>query len=484
MRIIAGTYTPDQPPYLNAQDDRGTVYGLLTADGCYKIRNGYAPFPQFASLPNGSLGSAPIGGGAYRYTALPYVFVGNATNIYTYTASGFTSVQSGLTTTAANGLRFCPYGAYMLATNASDPIKKFDPGSPSAMTTLAAAAPTARYLAVVRGFVVAGYAGGSPLRVQWSDTGNPATWTTGGSSQAGQYDMPGGGDITGVVGGEYGLVFQEARILRMTYTGDTSIWQFDEIVSDIGCTIPKSLATVGKISFFWSNRGFMAFDGATLEPIGTEKVDRTFQTLMDRNYTDNISAVIDPARSLYIITIPSASPPTSALIYNYVEKQWTTAPIASPLMFSALSLSISLESLDAIYGNLDAMTVSVDSTALRGGFPAMMLFDSSNVLGSLSGPNMAATFKDGLKELIPGRRARMTEIRPFTDAPAATVSISGANTLSGTATETNYTGRTSAGVYKVRENWNLSQTKVAIAAGTAWTYFLGYDATAVGGGRP
>jgi hypothetical protein len=376
-RFLAGPYRPDQPSFLNE--------GLLQADGCYKIANGYAPIPQFSALQNGALGSVPIGGAAYRYTGSPYIFVGNATNIYTYSASGFTSVQSGLTTTAVNGLRFCPYGKYMLATNGTDPIKQFDPGSPSAMTTLSGSAPTARYLAVVRGFLIAGYAGGNSLRVQWSDTGAPATWTTGGASQAGQFDMPSGGDITGVVGGEYGLVFQEQRILRMSYTGDSAIWQFDEVVTDIGCTIAKSMATVGKISFFYSNRGFMAFDGATLTPIGTEKVDRTFQAMLDRNYIDNVSAVIDPVKSLYIITIPSSNPPTSALVYNYVEKEWTTAPITSPLMFSALSLSIPLESLDALYGNLDAMPVSLDSNALRGGYPAMFLFNGSNALAQLSG---------------------------------------------------------------------------------------------------
>jgi hypothetical protein len=481
VRILFGTYTPDQPPFLNQQDQG--VYGLAMADGCYKIRNGYAPLGQFSALQNGTLASAPIGAGAYRYTGTPYIFVGNATNIYTYSASGFTSIQSGLTTTVGNGLRFCSYGKYMLATNGTDPIKQFDPATPTVMTTLAAGAPTARYLAVVRGFLIAGYAGGLPLRVQWSDTGNPATWTTGGSSQAGTFDMSSGGDITGLVGGEYGLVFQEYRIVRMSYTGDSAIWQFDEVATDVGCVAAKSLATVGKITFFYSNRGFMAFDGTTLEPIGTEKVDRTFQAMLDRNYIDNISAVIDPLRSLYIITIPSANPPTSALIYNYVEKAWTTAPITSPLMFSALSLSIPLESLDALYGNLDNIPVSLDSNALRGGYPAMMLFNGGNVLGQLSGSPMAATFRDGLKELVPGRRSRISAIRPLTDAASPTVTVSAGNTLSGTLTDTAYTSPTANGVYRVRVNGNYNQVKLSIAAGTQWTFCGGYDADVSDGGR-
>jgi hypothetical protein len=480
-RVIFGAYTPDQPPLLNQQDQG--VYGLTMADGCYKIRNGYAPVSQFSALQNGSLGSAPIGGGAYRYTGQAYIFAGNATNIYTYSSSGFTSVQSGLTTTAANGLRFCPYGKYMFVTNGQDPIKQFDPGSPTTLSTLSVSAPTARFMAVVRGVLVCGYAGGNPLRVQWSDNGNPAGWTTGGSSISGQFDMPSGGDITAVVGGEYGLVFQEQRILRMTYTGDSAVWQFDEVATDIGCVAAKSMATVGKISFFYSNRGFMAFDGATLQPIGTEKVDRTFQALLDRNYTDNMSAVIDPTRSLYIVSIPSANPPTSVLIYNYVEKEWTTAPLTTPLMFSGLSLSVSVDQLDAIYGNLDAMTISMDSAALRGGYPAMFVFSSGNVLGQLSGSPMAATFKDGLKEFIPTRKSRIGYIRPLTDATNLSVTVSGMNGISGTTTATNYSASQSNGIFRTRENWNLSQVKLTIPAGTPWTYCLGYDLSIADGGR-
>jgi len=440
--------------------------------------------PQFSSMQNGALGSAPIGGGAYRYGGTPYIFVGNATNVYSYTSGGFTSVQSGLTTTSANGLRFCPYGKYMLVTNGTDPIKQFDPGSPSALTTLSASAPTARYMAVVRGVLVTGYPSGNSLRLGWSDNGNPAGWTVGGSSISGTFDMPSGGDITGIVGGEYGLVFQEYRIIRMTYTGDSAVWQFDEVLTDIGCTIPKSLATVGKISFFYSNRGFMAFDGSTVQPIGNEKVDRTFQAMIDRNNVDYVSAVIDPVRSLYIVTIPSSNPPSSALVYNYNQQEWTTAPISSPLMFSALSLSVSIDQLDAIYGNLDAIPLSLDSNTFRGGYPAMYLFDGTNTLGQLSGSPMAATFKDGIKEYVPGRRARIHSVRPLTDAASLTLTIGTTNKIATTPTEDSYTAATGSGILQVRELGNYAQVKLSMAAGTQWSWFQGYDLEAVDGGRP
>jgi hypothetical protein len=481
VRLIAGAYTPDQPPVLNAQDQG--IYGLVMADGCYKIRNGYAPFLQFSGLQNGLVASTPIGAGAYRPSGTPYIFVGTATTIYTYSASGYTSIQTGLSTTAANGLRFCPYAAFMMATNGTDPIKKFDPAAPTVMSTLSAGAPTARYLAVCRGFLMAAYAGGNAQRVQWASNGDPTTWTTGGSSTAGTQDMATGGDITGIIGGEYAIVLQENRITRWSFTGTTDIWQVDEVATDIGCTLPKSLATVGRISFFWSNRGFQAFDGTTLKPIGTEKVDRTFQALLDRNYVDYVSAVIDPVRSLYLVTVPSSNPPSTTLAYNYVEDAWTTAPIVTPLMFSGLSLSVPLESLDALYGNLDTIPISLDSAALRGGYPAMFLFNSTNMLGQLSGSPMQQTFKFGVLEPFVGARARVVSCSPIGDAPAMNLTISRSNNLSATMTDSLYSVTTASGRFRVRDQAGYIQIALQVPAGTQSSYFLGIDVDLVSGGR-
>ena len=475
-RVLFGDYLPDRPPHLNE--------GLTMADGVVAIAGGYAPLNSFAAMKNGTLPARCIGAGGYRYTDAPYLFAATTSNIYLYSSAGYTSVAAGLGGTRDLGMRFCPYGAFMLATNGVDTIRKFDPAAPGAMTVLGGSPPTARYLGVVRGFVVAGYAGGSSLRIAWSDNGNPASWTAGGASEAGQYDMPAGGDVTGIVGGEYGLVFQENRILRMSYTADDTVWQFDEIVTDAGCVAPKSLASWGKLSFFWSNRGFMVCDGASVQAIGDEKVDRTFRSLIDRNYFGAMSAVVDPARALYIVAVPSADPASTLFLYNYAQGRWTTASITTELLFSALSPSSSLEDLDAIYASIDAAGLTIDSVALRGGTPTAMLFDGTHRIGTLSGPAVAATFADGLKALASDGRSRIRGVRPLTDASQATIGLAGTNAPNQAPQETAYAARQSNGSYRCRENWNLTRIKLSIPAGTAWTYAQGYDVDAVAGGRP
>lgn len=475
MRQIFGEWKPDQPAHL--------MDGLVTADGIYPIANGYAPLPQFAAAPAGTLAGPCVGAGAYRAAGGVHVFAATATNIYRYGPSGYSSIKSGLSSSAGIGVRFCNFNDLMLATNGVDPIQKFDPATPATMSNLDASAPTARFVAVVRGFVVAGYAGEDPLRIAWSDNGDPAEWTAG-TGEAGFQILSSGGDVTGLVGGEYGLVFQENRIVRMSYTADDAIWQFDEIATDVGCIAPWSLATAGRLTFFLSNKGFMATDGVTVEAIGAEKIDRTFLSLFDRAYIENMSAAVDPRNGLYFVTVPSANPANRMLIYAYGQQRWTAASLTCERLFAALSQSIGMEALDAIYGNLDAVPLSLDSALFRGGYPLLMLFDGAHRLGTLSGPAMAATIKDAKKELVPGGRARIRSIRPLGDAEVLTVSISSADALSDMPDETVHSARTAAGIFRVRRSSNLMAVKLSIPAGAGWSYVQGYDVEASEGGRP
>jgi hypothetical protein len=474
VKTTFGEFLPDQPVFNNP--------GLIVADGCYPIATGYAPFSSFQSV-SATLPSRCFGGGAYQSEGETFVFTATETDIYRYTSTGFDSLVTGLAGSQEVGVQFLPFGKLMLATNGNDPIQKFDPAAPTAITDLGGSPPTARYLAEVRGFVVAGCADDTALRVAWSDVGLPESWAAGGASLAGTYDMASGGDITGVVGGETGLILQERRLVRMSYTADDLIWQWDEISSNLGCVAPQSLATYNRLTFFLSDKGFMMTDGATVTPIGDEKIDRTFVAQMDRAAIQGMSAVIDPLKNLYIVALPSVDPTTRLYIFNYSLQRWSTVTVTTTKLVSGMVNGLTLDELDAIYGNLDAIPFSLDSDAPRGGHPLLLAFDASNNMGGFSGPPVAATFVDGLREPISGRRTRLRSVRPITDAAAANVTIAGKNGFAAALASKSYSGRTAAGVYRTREAWNLMQMTLAIPAGTLWTYAQGLDITATQGGR-
>jgi hypothetical protein len=472
QRLLFGEFQPDQPAFLNE--------GLIVADGCYPVKNGYAPVGGFFPAPNGGLPNICLGGSAYRVAGATYSFAADAGNLYRYGASGYTNLKTGLTNNL--GVQFAPYSTLMLITNGTDPVQKFTPSPTNAVTALGGSPPIARYVGIVGGFTVLAYASNSPLRVAWSNQGNPEQWTPSTASEAGVLDMATGGDITGFVGGEYGLIFQENRVTRMTYTASDTVWQFDPLGQDVGCVLPGSIATWNKLTFFLSNRGFMMCDGSSITPIGAEKVDRWFQNTADRSYFDNVSAVIDPRNSLYIMTLPNTFPFGTVLIYNYVLQRWSTAKVTTERLIYGLAQPTSLDALDAMYPNLDALTISLDSVAFRGGYPLLLLYNGQHQLGSLSGAPVDATFVDATRELVPGQRARITAVRPMTDAKAAQVTIACQDSLADAPTATTYVDRRGSGTFRVRESANLCAITVSIPSQT-WTFVQGVDVDAVAGGR-
>ena len=101
-------------------------------------------------------------------------------------------------------------------------------------------------------------------------------------TQADFQDLPDGGNVTGLVGGEYGLIFQETSVRRMTYEGPPIVFRIDKIANDIGASVPGSVAGLLDMAFFLHKSGFyMVRGGQTITPIGRGKVDRTFWAEFD-----------------------------------------------------------------------------------------------------------------------------------------------------------------------------------------------------------
>jgi len=82
------------------------------------------------------------------------------------------------------------------------------------------------------------------------------------------------GPITGLSGGEYGLIFKASGIYRMDYVGTPLIYRFEEISSLWGTTYPRSIVRVDQDVYFMSPYGpAVVRRGQTVEPIrGFEKI--------------------------------------------------------------------------------------------------------------------------------------------------------------------------------------------------------------------
>ena len=212
--------------------------------------------------------------------------------------------------------------------------QKTDKTNLATTTDIGGSPPAARVAARVRQQLVLGYTyEGSafyPNRVRWSAFGDYEGWTNG-TNQAGQEDLPDAGWITEIIGGEYGLVFQEHAITRMNYIGVPDIWEFDVVEDQHGCMAPKLAVAVGPDVYYLSASGFRVLrDGQRSEPIGANQVDRYLFDEIEGAFTDlramtqRWSAAYDPASDSVWWCVTGATTTTfKYFIYNLKTQRWT-----------------------------------------------------------------------------------------------------------------------------------------------------------------
>ena len=435
---------------------------ITVAQNVRPIANGYAPVGDFLSVA-GDLGAAFVGGGAFIGSdGNTTLLAATSAKLRKYTGSW----ADVLVVATTKRWHFAQFGDNIIYANGGQL------GSYGLITTTAgviATAPTnAIDVAQVRDVVMCLTA---DSKAQWSDINNSTNWTTG---QADTQPLLDGGPGVRIIGGEYGIILQKSAIRRVTYTGATNVWfQFDVISPEIGCMAAGSVCNTGRLIFFLSERGFELCDGESVVPISEEKFNRWFFSTYSRADIANIWSAIDPRRNEVLWAMPGS--PGIIVIYNWELKRASYIQTNVSGLFTGLTSAISIDALDAIYGNLDAIPISLDDPSLSGGNPLLLVVNSSNVIGSLSGTNMAATIKQENIELTPGKRSRLRNIRPVTDATSATASVNVQMRAGDAESLVSATQMVATGKMPLRANGRYFDNTLTIPAGTSWTYLQGCE---------
>jgi hypothetical protein len=405
------------------------------------------------------------------------------TTAYTAWSSGGTVQVATIYAPGSDGTwRFTQFGSLAIAVNGVDAPQKFDLAAGTNFADLGGSPPVGTFVATVRDFVVMGKIGSTPQRLQWSPFNNAeGTWGSVAATQADYQDLPDGGNITGLVGGEYGLVFSETAVRRMTYEGPPTVFRLDKISNDIGCTVPNSVAGVLDMAFFLHKSGFyMIKGGQQIIPIGHRKIDRTFYAEFDEANMFRCSSAIDPVRQLYIFAYPangSGGTPNRLLIYDWSAQRFARAAINTELVFGGASQqSYTLEQLDP-FGTLETLPYSLDSSYWTGALSLLLFgFDTDHKSGSFSGSTLEATVETG--EFNPdgtGKRSIIRSCRPLVDGGSPMVSIGSRETQQAAVTYGDAVGLTAAGLAPVYRSGRYFRAKVTIPAGGTWQNMQGID---------
>ena len=455
MIIPAGEWLPDQV-------ELGNPGATVAKNVIPWVGDSYKSFPSLTTLS--SAVSARVQGGAYARskTGDVYSFAGTDTKLLQLFGTSFSDVTR---TTGAYGTasddwwEFVQWGDTMLATNYTDAVQTISLGSAN-FTALAGSPPKARHIAVVRDFVVLGNVNDGtayPSRVQWCGINNNETWTPSLTTLADYQDIQDGGWVQKIVGGEFGLVFMDRSIHRMTFSGYPTIFQFDEIEKARGAYAPQSVIRFGSVVFYLSDDGFYATAGSGESvPIGDGKVDRYFFNDLTSFYSFRINAAIDPINKLVMWAYPGSGSVSGLcnkiIIYNIVRRKWSFVEVDTEALPRFASDGYTLEELDSINADLDALTPSLDSRVWTGGDQTLAAFDSSHRLATFSGTAMDATVETLETQHFRGSRANVTGVRPLVDGGTATVTVGSRNLLSASRTYGSAASANSSGVCPVRSN--------------------------------
>ena len=413
-RINFTEWLPDQPG----------VAGVMTeARNVYPVANGYSALPLETNLSNAA--SENLNNiFAAKKNAVSSLFASGATKLFKFNQADNeledVSKSGGYTTPTGERFYFTQFGNVVIAANGSNKLQGWSLGSSTEFADLDAAAPTARYVTVVRDFVVAANESANPNRVYWSDLNDETDWTPGVGSQSDFQDIADGGDVMGMTGGEFGLILTERSIVRMSYIGSPFFFQFDSISRNLGCITPNSVGQYASVTYFLSDDGFYSCDGQAVKPIGTEKVDKFFFADVNLNKLNEMSVAVDPLKKLVIWNYTDGFAAKKQLIYNIMLGRWSYAETTANFINNVYTPTLALESLD-LFGTLDSLGVSLDSRQWAGG--ALLLAGvSGNRAISFTGARKTASLTTG-DFSVTNAQSLVTLGRPIIDGGSGTVAI-------------------------------------------------------------
>lgn len=469
--ISFGPYLPDQPDLFNP--------GLIVAKNVIPSEGSYRPLSDLSVYSDALTGTC-LGAKSIRNSSgTIFNFAGDETKLYQMNTAVWSDVTriSGGSYAAPFRWQFVPFGNNVVAFNGADTPQKFLMGTDTNFSDLTVSPPVFSHAATVKEFLVVGNITGAQNRFQWCDQNDITNWSTG---QSGSKDLTDGGDIMAIVGGDYAVIMQENQISRLDYIGKPTIWIRRVLEEDQGTIASSSVVSYKNYIYYLAQDGFYLFDGLRSHAIGDGRIDKTVMSELDQNNLERVYGVIDPINKVVIWAYPGAGSiegqPNKLAIYNYgpeKTKRWATGELTLEFLYSARAEGYTLESLSAVYPDLETVPASLDSRAWKGGALLLAAFDSANKLNYFTGDSLEAILETGEVQLTDGL-SLVTNTRPLVDA-AATVRLGYRLKTNEAVTYTASSPQNIQGQNPLIANGRYHSAEVTIPAGAAWTHAQGIE---------
>lgn len=393
-------------------------------------------------------------------------------------------IREPYSTFAGTRWRFAQYGSLLVGTNFDDPIQAIDLAAGGSFRNLAASAPRARYIAVVRDLLVVAYTDDpvdsvDAYRVRWHGFNgglpDPTAWALNASTQADFQRLSDVGQVQGLTGGEFGTVVCESGVVRMSY-GGPALFQFDTVERRIGTRVPNSVVQYRQATFFWSPAGWQAFDGQAVRPIGVEKIDRWFADDFSEATEHLMWSAVDLTHQhvLWLYAGRGAQGrPNRLLRYVVPMDEWSVSDIDAEAIGPGKTFALTMD--DPIFADMDAYEGNLDDPALWLTVPQTVTVVDGR-LSAFSGTPLPAQFETGEFEAASGRRAMLTKALVFHEGGDVGLSIGRRDRFDAPMSWSREHARQSDGWFRFREPGRTHRARVALSGN--WQRAQGLELTA------
>ncbi len=484
-----GAWLPDLPEFENP--------GALEALNCFPLTlQSYGAIQALVAQGN-ALTARCQGAGSFRGidgTVFNTAF--DATKAYQWDGTAWNDVSrlvgGAYAVADADMVSLTQFGNFVIAVNGTDVAQKWEIGSSANYAALGGSPPVGRFVCTIRDFVQIGRIAAAKNQVRWCSINNAEAWTVG-TNQADLQDIPEGGQVMGMVGGEYGTVFMERSIYRQTYVGAPAVFQFDRMSEYLGCCCENSIATYEQMTFFLDFDGFYMIQGGQgIKSIGTQKVNDYFWSgarAVNPSYLHRVQGIVDPDAISYSVIYPSVEStdgtPDTMLIYHIALDRWSRVEIDVDYMFRFLSsVGYHTDNIDTVITNTDATAYLTDSNPFFGsGNAQLAAFGTDKKLATFSGSNMAARIDTAEVQLNDGGRAFVSEVWPICDGGTLSVDLGTRDLPTAGVTWNGSVAINSTGFCPFRSNARYHRARIEVAAGGTWTHIQGIRPKFMAAGR-
>lgn len=452
---------------------------------------------KFADLANGGVATLVIAVAGSTYT--------NGTNYVLTATGGGGSGFAGLVDVVGGhftNARITTLGTlYTSAPTIVLPVGAGAGDSTASITaTVASIAPKAKYMAIVKNFLMVANtedatSGIQKQRVWWSGLNDPTNWPTPGTAVAAEFqssfnDLFGNfGQINGVVGAlgtADCAIFFEHAVFRGIYAGPPVVFDFFPCETIKGTSAPNSIVHRGMLVDYLGEDGFYTFDGTNSRPIGANKIDKTFYADLDQSYLNNVIGVADPLNRMTYWAYPgqgnSGGLPNRILAYNWVLDRFSINdfPSGFEYVFRALTFGYTLDTMPG--GTLDQIMFPLDSSVWTGGTHVFAGFDTNHKLSYFNGPPLAPTFETSEQAPFDGYLTHISDVRPLIDGGTPIVQVATRNRLIDNSYYNTGSSINSIGTCPQIANGRYVKTQTTVAAAASWNHFQGVEIYCAKGG--